>query len=458
MMITMFSRPTSLPRRVPVLLACAALAASGLLLSACTGGAVTPTASSAACGPEASTSTPPVVLAEKPAPALARPVSMTIGTLTDGAAPDAVNAAVQAGVQLAVAEINASPFGLLGGNVQVAGGAGIDAAALASQGVSAVVAPSSTATTDAVNQITGSGAVFVSPTDTSDARTGIANPGRYFTAVPSDAIQGAVLAQQLIADGRKTVGIVAVDDPYGAALTQTLTTALQTGGAPGAAGTAGSTPGAGATVGTVAKFSASSTDLTAPVGAVTATHPDAVVLISDDQGAAVTSALAAGLPAESTYLVDANALDYAGVLDPGAINCATGARAGADTDPDFFGRLAGVAPDLTSTRFAAEAYDAVNVLALAAITSGGTGGDGIAGAMVPVTNTGTRCTTFAECSDLLSGGVDIDYDGISGPISFDANGQESQGVVSIVRYGVSGTPVQTGTKFGALGTATSRIP
>jgi branched-chain amino acid transport system substrate-binding protein len=52
-----------------------------------------------------------------------------------------------------------------------------------------------------------------------------------------------------------------------------------------------------------------------------------------------------------------------------------------------------------------------------------------------VTKEGTKCTTFAECVELLEGGEDIDYDGVSGPIELSDAGDPTQASVGIYTYG-----------------------
>lgn len=53
--------------------------------------------------------------------------------------------------------------------------------------------------------------------------------------------------------------------------------------------------------------------------------------------------------------------------------------------------------------------------------------------MVNVTRDGEKCTSFVECRDLLAEGADIDYDGISGPLDFDDNGNVT--AASFMIYG-----------------------
>ena len=82
-----------------------------------------------------------------------------------------------------------------------------------------------------------------------------------------------------------------------------------------------------------------------------------------------------------------------------------------------------------------ESYDAVVLMALAAIQGGAVDGATIRDNLQSVSRDGTKCTAFQECADLLAAGEDIDYDGRSGPITFDENGDPTEAYVGIYQYG-----------------------
>ena len=106
----------------------------------------------------------------------------------------------------------------------------------------------------------------------------------------------------------------------------------------------------------------------------------------------------------------------------GDISGFAGTTPAGELTPEFFDRLCGVDPNLQDLNYAPEAYDAVMVIALATEIAQD---DGIAHAseINGVTKGGTKCTTFAECKELIAAGEDIDYDGASGPLEFDGNGE-----------------------------------
>ena len=47
---------------------------------------------------------------------------------------------------------------------------------------------------------------------------------------------------------------------------------------------------------------------------------------------------------------------------------------------------------------------------------------------------GEKCTTFAACAEIINGGGVADYDGISGPITFDDVGDPTEASIGIYQY------------------------
>lgn len=80
---------------------------------------------------------------------------------------------------------------------------------------------------------------------------------------------------------------------------------------------------------------------------------------------------------------------------------------------DFKNRLRSIDSGLTDFVYAAEAYDAVLISALAAQLAGTTDPAAIAKQIVGVTNDGERCETAMTCLELASDGQDIEYRSVS---------------------------------------------
>jgi ABC-type branched-subunit amino acid transport system substrate-binding protein len=89
---------------------------------------------------------------------------------------------------------------------------------------------------------------------------------------------------------------------------------------------------------------------------------------------------------------------------------------------------------LKDFNYAAEAYDAAIVIALAAEIAG-TDGAAHANEIVGITKDGTKCTTFADCMAIIADGGDPDYDGLSGPHEFNGNGEPLEGSYAMLEFG-----------------------
>ncbi len=69
-----------------------------------------------------------------------------------------------------------------------------------------------------IDKITQAGKVHFSPANTSPAFTTYDDNGLYFRTAPSDVVQGAALADVLIADGNATAAFLVLNDSYGTGL------------------------------------------------------------------------------------------------------------------------------------------------------------------------------------------------------------------------------------------------
>ncbi|MCW2536058.1 MAG: ABC-type branched-chain amino acid transport system, Extracellular ligand-binding receptor [Modestobacter sp.] len=162
------------------------------------------------------------------APAGATGAPLVIGTLL----PETGNLAFLgppevAGVQLAINDVNAAG-GVLGADVQlVTGDSGDTSTDTATQtvdrllqsGVNAIIgAASSGVSQSVINKIVGAGVLQFSPANTSDIFTTYDDKGLYFRTAPPDTLQSRALADLIGADGNNTVGILALNDPYGTGL------------------------------------------------------------------------------------------------------------------------------------------------------------------------------------------------------------------------------------------------
>ncbi|MDF1703215.1 MAG: ABC transporter substrate-binding protein [Aeromicrobium sp.] len=280
-----------------------------------------------------------------------------------------------------------------------------------------------------VDKIMSAGTVMFSPANTStDFDNGkFADPDLYFRTAPSDILQGAVMANLLIEDGKQNVAILARQDAYGETLAAEIKKGLEA---------------AGSTVAATVFYGENAQSYDSQVAEIAESQPDAVVLVAFEETTTIVPQLVSagvGPQTVSTYFVDGNTADYSEDLPAGTLAGTKGTIPGAEAAGDFRERLLTIDPGLTDFAYAGESYDATIVSALAAIAADSDAGDKIAEEIPGVTEGGTKCTTFAECAELLADGEDIDYDGVSGPIELGETGSPTAASIGIYQYGPDNT-------------------
>ena len=101
--------------------------------------------------------------------------------------------------------------------------------------------------------------------------------------------------------------------------------------------------------------------------------------------------------------------------------------------------------------FAAHAYDAVVILSLAALSADSNDPSDYVSKIQEVTREGTPCYSYATCAAALTDETtindDIDYEGISGPVDLDENGDIEDGLYSVDTYDAQGVPERTYLNF-----------
>jgi Periplasmic binding protein len=139
------------------------------------------------------------------------------------------------------------------------------------------------------------------------------------------------------------------------------------------------------------------------------------------------------------YMVDGNTSDYSDELDEGTLEGVKATYPGAELGDEFRQRMLEIDPSLKDFTYGPESYDAVIVTSLAAAAAGNDSGRAIAQQMQAVSAEGTACTTFAECSELLANGEDIDYNGVSGDIEFNSTGSPTSATIGLFEYSADNT-------------------
>jgi branched-chain amino acid transport system substrate-binding protein len=351
-----------------------------------------------------------------------------------------------AGVDLAVLDINEAG-GVGGSEVTVShtdsGDTSTDIASqsterLLSEDVAAVIgAASSSVSFTVLDQIVQNETIMFSPANTSPDFTTYADDGLYFRTAPSDVLQGRVMGDLVLTDGYVDVGIMALQDPYGEGLAENVRLSIE---------------GGGGTIVEEIIYDPNAASYTAEVTQMAAANPEAIVLIGFQETETILPELETqgiGPQEVPVYFVDGN-LSNSYEFPEGFLAGNKGTLPGAETTEEFQGRLLEVNPDLEDFSYAPESYDAVILIALAAIQAQSVESRDIADNLVAVSRDGTQCTAFAECVELLNAGEDIDYDGQSGPITFSDAGDVSEATIGVYEYQEDNTYVNVDFQFGSL--------
>ncbi|AUG30609.1 ABC transporter substrate-binding protein [Microbacterium hominis] len=341
----------------------------------------------------------------------------------------------EAGVLLAVDEVNKAAKGI---TVDFTPGDSGDAdnkafettvPKLQSAGVSAMIGAAASGVTKLfLDSNVAAGIITFSPANTSPDFTNWDDKGLYWRTAPSDLLQGEVLGNLIAEDGHKNIGIIYQNDAYGTGLFGVVKDVFES---------------TGGKVVAEASYNDGDSSFDAQVATIAAAKPDAVVLVTFDQFATIAPLLVnAGLPASNFYLVDGNLKQWGDKVSV-SLEGAKGTTPGPVLEDDFKERLnttwtaAGNAA-LEDYSYAAESYDAVVLLALSALAAKSTTGADMAGKLQEVSGgsgDGKKCTSFSECADIILGGGVADYDGYSGPITFDEHGDPTQASIGIFQFG-----------------------
>jgi branched-chain amino acid transport system substrate-binding protein len=408
-------------RTTTILGGIALVGASALVLAGCTGGGDT--------GGE--TSAPPTE---------ERDLSLSIGTvLPQTGALAFLGPPEEAGVGLAVADINEAAKGI---TVDVEFGDSGDpdnkayettVPRLLGNGVQALIGAASSGVTKLfLDQAVSAGVVTFSPANTSPDFTTWDDNNLYWRTAPSDLLQGEVLGNLIAEDGHQTLGIIYLNDAYGTGLEAALTENFEAAGGEVVASQA---------------YNATDTTYDAQVSAVLAENPDAIAVIGFVETSTIVPAVVAdGFDGSNFYFVDGNTSQW-GTDMPVSIEGSKGTQPGPALEDDFIERLNGWwtgegNEELADLNYAAESYDAVVLLALAALVANSTEGADLAANLQEVSGgsgDGEKCTSFEECADIILSGGTADYDGYSGAITFDDAGDPTEASIGIFEYGADNT-------------------
>lgn len=404
------STTTTRHRRPAALRAVAALAATALLVSGC----------AAATKPDA------------PSPKPMKQLTLQVGALmpqTGGMASFAP--AIQAAFDLAVEEVNEAGLGLtIEAEVRDSGDSTTDVGVtslteLLDLRSSVIIGPLTDGVSrKVIDQVVSAGALMISPGNSSPDFSAYADRDLYWRTSPSCDQEGVTLGTSAGEHGHKTLGIIAQADLCGSVLPLAV--------AAGFKGTGGKVP--------VSKSFDATTSLEAVIAEVVDKKPDAVAVLATGSAVSIaTSLLAAGFTGDQLYFSGIGLGSHAEDVGAGALTGAHATLPGLDMTrlESFTDRLLQVNPELTDFSYAAETYDAVIVAALATVAAQSVRGADIAERLRAVTGgtgSGEKAHSFATAAGILRKGGPVDYDGPSGAIAFDAQGDPAGAVIGLYEY------------------------
>lgn len=286
-----------------------------------------------------------------------------------------------------------------------------------------------------IDQVIGEGVILFSPANTSDQFTTYDDNGLYFRTAPSDVLQGEVHGNFVAEQGHQTLGLIVLNDAYGTGLAQYITEAFEA---------------AGGEVVAAPTYNQGDTSFDAQISEVLAADPDAISVISFDEAKTILPALIdRGFDPNNLYLVDGNMASYKDDFPAGLLEGAKGTYPGPTPEQvqDFIDGLNTFVEEdgrdaLKDYTYAPESFDALTLIALASLAANSTDSADIAEKLIEVSGgsgDGEKCTSFAECADIILGGGTADYDGVSSPVTFDEVGDPTEGFINIYQYGADNT-------------------
>jgi branched-chain amino acid transport system substrate-binding protein len=344
--------------------------------------------------------------------------------------------AQEAAIGLAVDDINAAggvngaPVSMIAVDESLSGDTATAIGDLLDQGANMIIGPvSSTQAKASLETLTTRGALACSGSataadlttlDTGNVFYRTAMPDTYTLNAVADALTARATAAALPEGTPYKVSILARADDYGISVGNGLTSALT------ARGMAVQ----------VVDYNPRRVSFTAESAAIAGTSPDSVVLVSYGEAVRqIDSLVAAGVSTDKIIGLDGqlspSLADRTFTSDPSKID---GMQVIAQTgDRAFIDRLAAV-PGTGQVIYGAQAYDCTIIGALAAAAAKSADPAGFGPQILTVSDAGRSCSTVADCLQKLAAGDDIDYEGVSGGVRFNEQGDPAEARITTAGF------------------------
>jgi len=368
--------------------------------------------------------------------------TLRIGLILDNTGKQSfLNAAQLAAAKLAVQEINAAgghkgrPVELL--PEEISEDTAAQAKALVAAKADVVIGPTDSSRAPGAIDVLANGKVaIISPANAAHGLSRYRSGGYYFRTSAADVAQAPVLVKMAKDSGARTLAIVHEEGLYGKDVSAAVAAAAKAAG-----------------LGIVADAAFPAGQAQQAAAAAKAAAPDAVVLVARGgaQGA-IAELHNQGLAGSKLILSDGAISQYGSALGSNALDGARGILPGVFPSAHFQGELVAVDPELKDMTFAAEAYDAVNLAAIAAAAAQDDAGSSIAAKLMAVSGGSegaAACKSYKECADAVKAGKAADYDGESGQVGFDSNGDVTSANYMVFTYAADNTARMSGRETAA---------
>lgn len=274
--------------------------------------------------------------------------------------------------------------------------------------------------------------MLISPASTADALSDIEDEGLFARTAPPDGLQGKALADRMEKElgglEGKTINIGARNDLYGTGFADSLAEELED---------------RGAKIGEKVIYDPEQPSYNSEAQQLTSGNPDNYVIIDfPETFAKLGPALlrTGNWKPQQTFITDGlSSTDLTELVGPQATEGMLGTAPGTFSGdaPDAFEKLYEGAPGPKRNLFDSTVFDNVILCYLGAVAAGSTEGKAISEAIVDVTGPGGKKFTFeelAQATEALENGEDINYEGASGPIDWDENGDLSRYIYTISEF------------------------
>jgi ABC-type branched-subunit amino acid transport system substrate-binding protein len=288
------------------------------------------------------------------------------------------------------------------------------------------------------------GVLLISPASTSDEITALDDDGLVNRTSPPDSFQGPTLSKYLVEKAlgnpsNATVNIGARNDAYGTGLAGTFKDAWEA---------------SGGSVGEEVIYDIKLPNYDSEAQQIVSGNPDGIVIVDfpETYNKVGPALVRAGFDTKIGFVTDGLISgDLAASAGADAVNGLRGTAPGVpDDDPsaqafDDLWNSSDIDPDVDRQTFDAQNFDAVVLCYLAAVAAGSAEGTDMAEQVQAISAPPGDAFTWEqlpEAIEALQNGDDIDYQGASGPIDMDENGDATAGVYDIYEF-KNGTPETT---------------